>query len=132
MFKARRSKKSGARAIILGILFSCVSYLAVSFIAAIIIKSTQNPGAHVGMTSLIALLISGGVSGAVNSIYKGEGGVACATLSSLIFSLILFACGMTVNGGKVPFVTVISIACFTVMATVFAFLARGRAHTHRR
>ena len=124
--------KSGARALVFGIIFSVVLFLATSLIGAVILSRIENPTAHTGLCGMIALFVTAAASGFATSRYKGEGGMLPAVLSSLFVVLVMLMIGLIRGGGGLPLVSVINLGAFMVISTLFAALGRKKERKRHR
>ena len=136
MSKARTrgasAQRSGARALIFGIIFTVAVFFAMAFIGAIILSRTENPTAHVGICSMAVLFITAATAGLAISKYKGEGGVLVAVLSSLFFTIVVLMIGLIGGDGKLPLVNVINLGAFMLISVIGALIGRKRERKRRR
>ncbi len=124
--------KSGARALVFGIIFSVVLFLATSLIGAVILSRVENPTAHTGLCGMIALFVTAAASGFATSRYKGDGGMLPAVLSALFVSLIMLMIGLVRGNGGLPLLSVTNLGAFMLISTIFAALGRKRERKRRR
>lgn len=126
------AQRSGARALIFGIIFTAAVFFISAFVGAIILSRTENPTAHVGVCGMAALFITAATSGFAVSRYKGDGGVLPAVLSSLFFALVVLVIGLICDKGKLPFISVINVGAFMIISTLSAMCGRKRERKRRR
>ena len=126
------AQRSGARALIFGILFNAAIFFITALASAIILSRTENPTAHVGLCGMICLFVTAASSGFAVSKYKGDGGVLPAVLSSLFFVLVVLMIGLISGKGKLPLISVINLASFMIISALAAILGRKRERKRRR
>lgn len=124
--------RTGARALIFGIIFTVAVFFTAAFVCALIISRTENPTGHIGLCSMIVLFITAAASGFATSRYKGDGGMLPAVLSSLLFALIVLIIGLVGGKGKLPLINVINLGAFMLISALSAALGRKREKKRRR
>ena len=129
--KKRNIQKTNASALLFGLIASTVAFFFSILICAIVANLFENPTAALGALSFFALVFAGAISGFFTSKYKGDGGVAPAALSALVFALILLIVGLVMTEGHLPLVTVINLLLYAVSATTFAILGKKREKKHK-
>ncbi|MBQ7363437.1 MAG: TIGR04086 family membrane protein [Clostridia bacterium] len=128
----RHEAPGGVAFMLLGTLASALLTAVLTFIFSFISYSTKNPDSTVGIFSIIALILTAAVTGFTVSRLKGEGGVLIATLSSLLFTLILLLIGLIAGGGSLPLGCIINYLCFIAVSALAAVLGRRRGRRVRR
>ena len=126
------AQRSGARALVFGIILTAAVFFATALVCAVILSRTENPTAHVGISGMICLFLTAAVSGFAVSRYKGEGGVMPAVLSSLFFALVVLMIGLICSKGKLPLLSVINLGVFMIVSALGAILGRRRERKRRR
>lgn len=126
------AQKSGARALIFGIIFTVAVFFTAAFIGAIILSKTENPTGHVGLCGMIVLFVTAVASGFATSRYKGDGGMLPAVLSSLFFVLVVLVIGLVAGKGKLPLIGVINLGAFMLISALGALLGKKRERKRRR
>ena len=124
--------RSGARALVFGIIFSIIFFIATALICAVILSRTENPTAHTGLCGMIALFVTAAASGFATSRYKGEGGMLPAVLSSLFVALVMLMIGLVSGNGKLPLLSIINLGAFMVIGAIFAALGRKKERKRHR
>ena len=130
--RGERAQRSGARALIFGIILCVAVFFLAAFIGAVILSRTENPTGHVGVCGMAVLFTTAAVCGFATSRYKGEGGVMPAMLASLFFVLVLLMVGLIGSSGKLPLVNVINLIAFMIISALGALLGRKRERKRRR
>ena len=128
----RKIHKTGAGALILGLILSTVSLFSLSFIGALILSFLDNPTASIGAVSFLILILSGSICGFFTSKYKGEGGVLPAMIASALFAVLLLIIGFIMSAGSLPLVVIVNFAVYFISATFFAILGKKREKKRRR
>ena len=126
------AQRRNARALIFGIFFTAAVFFATALIAAVILSTTENPTAHVGLCSMATLFVTATACGYATSRYKGDGGMLPAVLSSLFFVLVILVIGLVSKNGKLPIVSVVNLVAFMLISTLGAMLGRKRERKRRR
>ncbi len=128
MKKHRGSKKKTSlrSAVLFGVVFSCLSIIAVSFFASLLVSRLDDPSGNLGHASLASLLIAGAISGFAVSKYKGDGGISASLISSLITVFIMLAAALIGKSGNVGGGIFMNYLCYLSLAALSAFLGRGR------
>ncbi len=124
--------RSGARALVFGIIFTVAVFFITAFVSAIILSRTENPTGHVGLCGMVCLFVTAAASGFAVSRYKGEGGILPAVLSSLFFVLVVLMIGLIGGKGKLPFISVINLGAFMIINALSAMLGRKKERRRRR
>ncbi len=126
------AKRTGARALVFGILFTVAVFFISAFVGAIILSRTENPTGHVGLCGMVCLFVTAAASGFATSRYKGDGGVVSAVLSALFFALVVLMIGLVSGKGKLPFINVINLGAFMIISALSALAARKKEKKRRR
>ena len=128
-----KKEKGSVKTLLLGVPVQVLSLAICVFITGLVASASENPTSIVGLLSIIALLLSGLISGFVISKYKGEGGMLISTLSALLFSLILLLVGIISAKGELSFGVLINYVCYVAAAALGALLGKHRtSHIKRR
>ena len=117
--------------LLLGALGSGILLAIVSFILALICMRMENSSGAANIMPLVALLITGAVSGFVISKIKGEGGVLTGVLSSLFFVLTLLIAALIITGGNVSAKCPLNYICYMGIASLFAFFGKKKNKRRR-
>ena len=132
-----KNKKKGdggrtPRALLPATLSHMAIFIIAVFIGSAILFMQPNPTALVGAASLSAFIVSGAISGFLNSRMLGRGGFAISSASALIFTLILFIISAVSSGGKIPSRALMNYLCYLPTAVLFAFIATRRRENRKR
>lgn len=119
-------------ALVFGIIISFLVLFITSLALAGLIMTTSNPVGSVKTVSLVALLVSGAISGFVISKRKGEGGFLASLLSALIFIGIIFALSLILTKGNVGGVVLMNGLCYLLVSAFSSLLAKKRERRRRR
>ena len=130
--KRTKNQLSPARAIFLRQIFSAATLFVLSIIFAVILSVMKNPIGSLKVTSLVALLASGAVSGIAIARRKGDGGVRCAIISAVIFALIIIAVSLIITGGKIGGLQFMNSLCYILVSALFALLPGRKKEKRRR
>ncbi len=131
--RGRREKRTSSKCFIIGIIFAAISFFAIAFSASMILSILKNPLGSIGLFSFVTLLISGAISGFFTSKYKSEGGTVTAIITAVAFAAVLLVTGLIINGGRLPFVTLVNLLSYIMLAALFALIAqRKRKRRSRR
>ncbi len=132
-FYSHRKNGRGRRgALIFGLSFSAISFFILAFICSLVISTFKNPLGMIGISSLIALLFSGALSGFCTVKFKGRGGVGEAGISALVFALALLCTGLITTRGSLPILTLLNIVAYLAVSLIFAAIANRRSKARRR
>ena len=130
--RTAKIKKTPFVAFVLGLFFSFLSLLAISFISSLILISTENPTGSVGITSLFSLLAAGMLSGFVISKRNGEDGIKAALLSALAFVALMFAISLVSSKGKIDGAVLMNGLCYILISLPAALLGGKQKKRRRR
>ena len=126
--KRRRLKFTPSPALLMlgGALFILSLFFVFSFLLALITFGMKDPVGLTGLSSTVALALSGAVGGAVISRLADERGALLSVLASLIFSAVFIILGAVIPSGRVSIATASSLSLLTVASALGAFLLRPR------
>lgn len=130
--RTAKIKKTPFATFVLGLFFSFLSLLAISFISSLILISTENPTGSVGITSLFSLLAAGMLSGFVISKRNGEDGIKAALLSALAFVALMFAISLVSSKGKIDGAVLMNGLCYILISLPAALLGGKQKKRRRR
>lgn len=131
-FYSRRKNGRGRKgALIFGILFSAISFLAFALICSLFVSVFKNPIGIIGISSLITLLFSGAVSGFCTAKFKGDGGIAEAGISSAVFIAIILSIGLVSTKGRLPLLNLVNMAAYLTVSLIFAAIAKRKRKRRR-
>lgn len=119
--RMKSNKFSGAGSVLIGVLTALISYLAFILVFSVVLYFSEDPTKRVGLFSLIALALSGVVTGFY--VTKKSEGKYTAALSAAILSLILIVVGAVVSGGAPGIGTILTAAIYTASTLLFSRLA---------
>lgn len=126
MKKHKRKELGLTSLILLGAGFTIVTIVITSFIFAIISSFTKNPTALTGILSLVALLLSGAISGFVTSAANGEGGALIGILSTVVSALLILTVGLIWRGGALNLGMLLNLLAFIGISVLFSILGKKR------
>ena len=132
MKKHINKEKSFPTLLMIGTGVSLGTLITVSFIMALISSFSKDPTSLTGALSLMALLVAGGISAVISSRKNGDAGVLVATLSAVISAILMLAVGPIMNGGLVPFGTLVNLAVFIGVSALAAALGKRRTRRTKR
>ncbi len=133
MKRFKRGKKGGFfGTLVFGLIINLIVFGISILICALIISTMKNPLQATKLGSVIALFISGAISGAIISLARKEGSVASAFVSALLFSLILLAIGVISASGTFPLINALNYAVYSLIALAFARLCQGFGRKRHR
>ena len=131
--KGIKTSKTAVGRIFSSVGFSFILLIPISLLFGGMLLTLKNPVGNLKIASLAVLLISGAVSGFLNSKRIGEGGVAFSVISSFIFVLVMFSVSLVMTKGHVSGILFMNYLCYMLIASFSAFLARKRQKSrHRR
>lgn len=119
--RMKSNKFSGAGSVLIGVLTALISYLAFILVFSVVLYFSEDPTKRVGLFSLIALALSGAVTGFL--VTKKSEGKYTATLSAAILSLILIVTGAVISGGAPSIGTILTAVIYAASALLFSRLA---------
>ena len=123
--KKHKRKEFGLTTLtLLGAAFALVVMLAVSFILSVISSMTKDPTSFIGAFSLLALILSGVISGFVTSKVNGDGGVLIAILSSVISAFTILAIGLIWKGGAIKLSVPLNLLVFIAVSLIASLLGK--------
>ena len=124
MKKHKRNEFGLTTLMLLGTAFAIAVLVAVSFILSVISSMTKNPTALIGAFSLIALILSGAISGFVTSKVNGDGGMLVAILSSVISAFTILAIGLIWKGGAIKLSVPLNLLVFIAVSVIASLLGK--------
>lgn len=128
MLKTKRiSQLSTGKCFALCIGISAAALLVLSLIGALIAAMLDDPTGHLGVISLVVMLLSAMVGGVISSRIRGEGGVGFATLTALAIVLIMLIINIITCAGKVSPGAFMNYACYLGAASLFSYLGRKKS-----
>ncbi len=130
--KSRKRNTSEFRAIALGAIISILSFLALSFIASLILSALKNPLGFIGITAFAVIMLSGAVSGFLTSKIKENSPFLPTLISALLFTAIILCAGLIMSGGRISSLTAVNAAAYVIIAAAAALLGKRRHKRHRR
>ena len=130
--KGIKKQGSSAKSIFSRQIFSVTALLVFSIIFAVILSVMKNPIGSLKVTSLLVLLMSSAVSGIAIARRKGDGGVRCAIVSAVIFSLIILAVSLVTAGGKIGGIHFMNSLCYILVSGISALLFGHKKAKRRR
>ena len=131
MKKHKRKELGLTSLMLLGAAFALVVLILVSFVLSIISNMTKDPTSLIGAFSLIALIVSGGISGFVTSKVNNDGGVLVAILSSVISAFTILAIGLIWKGGAMKLSVPLNLGVFVAVSVIAALLGKKRPKQNR-
>ena len=126
MRKHKRKELGLTALMLLGAAFALAVIVAVSFVLSIISSMTKDPTSLIGAFSLIALILSGAISGFVTSKVNGDGGVLIAALSSVISAFAILAIGLIWKGGAIKLSVPLNLIVFIAVSVIASLLGKKR------
>ena len=126
MKKHKRKELGLTSLILLGAGFALATVTATAFLLALISSFTKNPTALTGILSLIALLLSGAISGYVTSRVNGEGGALIGILSTVVSALLILTVGLIWRGGSLNLGMPLNLLAFIGISVLFSILGKKR------
>jgi hypothetical protein len=127
-----REKRTNSKCFAFGIILAAISFFAIAFAASMILSIIKNPLGSIGLFSFATLLISGSVSGFFTSKYKGDGGALLSLIAAFVFAATLLTVGLIINKGRLPFVTLINLISYIMLAAFFGLVAEKKRSKRRR
>ena len=125
--KKHKRKELGLSALmLLGAAFALTITVTMAFVLAVVSSMTEDPTALTGAFSLIALLLSGGVSALITSRVNGEGGTLVATLASVIAAAVILTVGLVWRRGALNLGALVNVAAFVAVSVVAAIIGKKR------
>ena len=124
MKKHKRNEFGLTTIMLLVAAFAIAVLVAVSFILSVISSMTKNPTALIGAFSLIALILSGAISGFVTSKVNGDGGMLVAILSSVISAFTFLAIGLIWKGGAIKLSVPLNLLVFIAVSVIASLLGK--------
>ena len=125
--KKHKRKELGLSALmLLGAAFALAVTVTMAFVLAVVSSMTEDPTALTGAFSLIALLLSGGVSALITSRVNGEGGTLVATLASVIAAAVILTVGLVWRRGALNLGALVNVAAFVAVSVVAAIIGKKR------
>ena len=132
MKKHKRKELGLTSLILLGAGFALATVTATAFLLALISSFTKNPTALTGILSLIALLLSGAISGYVTSRVNGEGGSLIGILSAVICVFLITVVGLIWKGGALNLGMPLNLLAFIGVSVLFSILGSKRLKKKHR
>ena len=133
MLKYRKIGNISPLALLIGgALFEGAVYLISSFALALFSYNMNDPVGVAGLMSMIALVLSGSIGGALISRLREDGGIGIAALATLLLSLIFLLVGIIRGGGSVSLSSLLSYLLMIGAAALSAFFLRPRSGHKRR
>jgi hypothetical protein len=129
--KTQSIRKTFAGGVAFGILFSVVSFFALTLLGAILLGCLKNPTGSVKPASLAVLILCAIISGFATSKYKGSGGVAAASVTALIFIALMIIASLIAGGGALRGMQIMNALCYVPVAILAAFIAKPRERRRR-
>ena len=125
--KKHKRKELGLSALmLLGAAFALTITVTMAFVLAVVSFMTEDPTALTGAFSLLALLLSGGVSALITSRVNGEGGTLVATLASVIAAAVILTVGLVWRRGALNLGALVNVAAFVAVSVVAAIIGKKR------
>ena len=118
--------------LLLGTALSLLLFFTTTLISAFITNSLPDPLGNIGIASIATLAVCALLSGGITSYFAGDGGVVTATLSSLLFSLIMLLIGFICTGGKLPVYCLINYGIFIATSALSAIITRKLTRKRKR
>lgn len=109
-----------------------IAFIVICAVASLIILSTDDPLAVIGIGSVIALLLSAVASGIIIAIRQREAAVLVSLLSSILFTMMLLIVGLAVSGGKIGGGIILNCFSYIALSLLSAFLASRKKDRHKR
>ena len=135
MFKSNRSKtgRGIGTSFLICLTSSALLILTFSFIVSLIVGALNDPTRHIGIFSLIAMLISALCSGIICGLINKDGGTGFAALVSLATVLIMLLISLIISGGRVTGGAFMNYACYVGVAVISSLLGKrhSRRHGHK-
>ena len=123
--KKHKRKEFGLTALmLLGAAFALAVLMIVSFVLSLISSMTKDPVSLIGALSLVALILSGAISGFVTSKVNGDGGVLVAILSSIISAFTILAIGLIWKGGAIKLSVPLNLTVFIAVSVIASLLGK--------
>ena len=123
--KKHKRKEFGLTALmLLGAAFALAVLMIVSFVLSLISSMTKDPISLIGALSLVALILSGAISGFVTSKVNGDGGVLVAILSSIISAFTILAIGLIWKGGAIKLSVPLNLTVFIAVSVIASLLGK--------
>ena len=132
MKKHKRNEFGLTTLMLLGAAFAIAVLVAISFILSVISSMTKNPTALIGAFSLIALILSGAISGFVTSKVNGDGGMLVAILSSVISAFTILAIGLIWKGGAIKLSVPLNLLVFIAVSVIASLLGKKQPKRKKR
>ncbi len=109
-----------------GAVCNICSFLALSFVASLILSNLKNPLAFIGISAFAALTLTGALSGFLTAKFKGDGGALTTMICAIILAASVFGAGLIVGGGKVSFISPVNLISYLVFTSIFAVLSKKK------
>ena len=131
MHKMNMRSGGVARSFLICFGFAAFVLLILSMIMAAVASTSDDPTGKIGLLALLAMLISAAVSGIFTARFNPEGGIAFASLTSLLVVLIMLLCGVIVSSGRLSGGAFMNYGCYFGVYVLSAFLGKKRTRHHR-
>ena len=106
--------------------------LICALIMAAIAYSGDDPTKNLGLFSLVTLILSAALSGAVISRLRGDGGIKFAGLCSIATVLLMLIIALITERGNIPGSAFMNYGCYVAISLLSAYLGRKREKRRRR
>ena len=126
------SKNGRVRIFLIALAVSAGALLVTSLTAAAIAYASPDPTGVVGIYSLVALIVSAAISGALTARLASEGRVRLAALTSLTVVMVMLLTAVIVGGGTPKLSSLMNYLCYLGVSVAAAYLARPRKRRHKR
>lgn len=105
---------------------------AVSFILAVIANASADPTSAIGISTLVSIVVSAAISGAVCIRICKDDGLKICTLCALFITLIMMLIGLISNKGAIPISAVMNYICYITVYVFVSVVSRRREGASRR
>lgn len=113
---------------LLSLLVSLLMLAALSVTVSAISYSTKDPMSLVKPLSVIAIILSAALSSFISA---RKFGVGAASISALVFTLIMLTVGIISSGAEVKLGALINYLCYIATAMLFTYLASRKPKRRR-
>ena len=116
--------------ILIRVAFVFASVAILSLIGAAVLSALNDPVKGVGIASLAALVVGGGLSGYINS--RGKGNISSSVIVTVISAAIMLAVSLVLNGGGIKGGALMNLLCYALVSLFFAYIGGRRCSRARK
>ena len=123
---------SKAGAAIVGILIAASTFILCALFSALLLTFTNMPTRGVELSGLVALTVSGGISGLLLSKTQKDGMRLRGLLSISLFCAVILIISLILSGGKIGGRIFMNCGCYILISSLCLFLGGRKTKRRRR